>query len=380
MRVGIDARSVYAGHGGIGTYARELVRALARVDQENRYFVLCTERKGPAPIAAAANVTEIRCPAAMLDRRWEQLQLPTLAEDLGLDVLHMTCFGTPVVKPCRVISTIHDVVFRERPDLVAPWLAAYLDRSAAFSAREADWVITVSEHSRQAIGRAYRMPPDRISVIYLAASGGFRPRDRQEAAKRVKKRFGLEGGYVLSVGALEPKKNIDGLLDAFSRLVRDGFPRQVLVVAGGEGGMAYDLGRALRLRRLGGSVRVLGHVPDVDLPSLYTAAGAFVCLSFYEGFGLPPLEAMACGTPTIVSSATSLPEVAGKGALLVDPDEPLEIANTIAKLLTDTALAHELSQRGVERASTFSWEETARQTLQVYATVAGATGAGQCGC
>ena len=370
MRIGIDARSVHPGHGGIGTYARELVRALARIDRQNQYFIVCTDRKGPEPIATAPSVTEISCRAAMLDWGWEQLQLPALAEDLELDVLHLTCFGALIAKPCRVVSTIHDVVFRERPELVEPRLAASLDRAASLAAREADHVITVSDYSREAIGRAYHIPLDRISVVYPAAGSEFRPIARQEAARRVEERFGLQPGYLLYVGALEPKKNIDGLLDAFSRVLRDGFADQVLVLAGGEGGMPYDLERAVRARRIESSVLALGYVPDADLPWLYTAAGAFVYPSFYEGFGLPPLEAMACGTPTIVSRATCLPEVVGEAALLVDPERPEEMAEAIARVLADRALAAELSRRGLEQSGRFSWERAAARTLEVYSLVA----------
>jgi len=370
MRIGIDARSVYPGHGGIGTYARELVRALARIDRQNQYLILCTDRKGPEPIASAANFTEISCSAAMMDWGWEQLQLPALAEDLGMDVLHLTCFGALIAKPCRAVSTIHDVVFRERPELVDPRLAASLDRAASLAAREADHVITVSDYSREAIGRAYHIPLDRISVVYPAAGSEFRPIARQEAARRVEERFGLQPGYLLYVGALEPKKNIDGLLDAFSRVLRDGFADQVLVLAGGEGGMPYDVARAVRMHRLERSVRVLGYVTDDNLLSLHCAASVFVYPSFYEGFGLPPLEAMACGTPTIVSNTTSLPEVVGEAALLVDPERPEEMAEAIARVLADRALAAELSRRGLEQSGRFSWERAAAQTLEVYSLVA----------
>jgi glycosyltransferase involved in cell wall biosynthesis len=371
MRIGIDARSVYSGHGGIGTYVRELVRALARRDQKNQYFVLCTDRKGPEPIASAPNVTEISCPAAMLDWRWEQLQLPTLAEELGLDLVHMTCFGALIAKPCPVVSTIYDVVFRERPELVEPRLAASLDRAASQAAREADHVITLSNHAREAIGRAYGTALDRIMVVYAAPAADFHPRDRSQAEQRMRARFGLAAGYLLYVGALEPKKNIDGLLDAFSHLLQHGFPDQVLVLAGGEGGMPYDVGRAVRLRRLERSVRVLGYLPDEDLPALYAAAGVFVYASLYEGFGLPPLEAMACGTPTVVSNSTSLPEVVGNAALLVDPEDPAAIADATMAVLSDPVLAGDLSRRGRERAKQFTWGNAAVETLQVYRNVVG---------
>ncbi len=375
MRIGIDARSVYPGHGGIGTYVCELVRALVRVDSGNEYVLFSTERKGPTPIALAPNLTETLCPAAMLDRRWEQFELPSLAEALALDVLHMTCFTTPIAKTCPVVATIHDVVFRVRPDLVRPALADYLDRWAGFAAHTADQVITCSHHSCREISRVYGISPQRITVINEAPGPQFRPADRSHAASRVHDRLGLDAGYVLYVGALEPKKNIDGLLDAFAQLLRNGRvpPGMTLALVGGEGGMPYDVDQAVRLRSLGESVRALGYVADEELPFLYRAAGVFVYPSFYEGFGLPPLEAMACGTPTVVSNATSLPEVVGDGALLADPEHPSEIAGAMEKVLLDPAFASALSARGRARAAQFSWEETARSTLQVYQRAAGGT-------
>jgi glycosyltransferase involved in cell wall biosynthesis len=308
----------------------------------------------------------------MLDWRWEQFELPGVAEALGLDLLHMTCFAAPIAKTCPVVTTIHDVVFRVRPDLVRLGLAGCLDRWAGFAAREADHVITCSHHSRQAIGEVYGMSPARITVVYEAPGAQFRPGDRSQAASTARDRFGLEAGYVLYVGALEPKKNIDGLLEAFAQLLRTGVvPRTLqLVLAGGEGGMPYDVDQAVRLRRLDQSVRVLGYLPDEGLPLLYRGAGVFVYPSLYEGFGLPPLEAMACGTPTVVSNTTSLPEVVGEGALLVDPEDPRRIAEAMERVLLDPVLAAELSARGQARAAEFSWERAARETLQVYRDVA----------
>ncbi len=370
MRIGIDARSVYPGHGGIGTYARELARALARVDGHNEYLLFCTERKGTEPIVVAPNVRELICPAAMLDWRWEQLELPTLAQTVGLDVLHLTCFTAPIAKTCAVVSTVHDVVFHVRPDLVEPKLAAYLSRWAEFAARQADRLIAVSQHARQAIADAYGTPLARIAVVYEAPGREFCPRDRAEAAERVRSRFGIDGSYCLYVGALEPKKNIDGLLDAFAELVSDGFSEGSLVLVGGRGGMPYDIEQAVLLRRLQDSVRLLGYVPEAELPFLYRAAAVFIYPSLYEGFGLPPLEAMACGTPTIVSNSTSLPEVVGDAALLADPEDPGQLADAMARVLQDSALSAELSRKGVERSGNFTWEEAARGTLRVYESAA----------
>jgi glycosyltransferase involved in cell wall biosynthesis len=379
MRAGIDARSVYSGHGGIGTYAKELVWALARLDGDSEYFVLRTAHTDTEPLTNASNVTEIGCHAAMLDWRWEQLALPSLAEDLDLDVLHMTCFGAPLAKPCAVVSTVHDVVFRVRPDLVDPKLAASLDRAARQAARCADRVLTVSEFSARAIVEAYEVPAHRISVVYPGVGESFVPGNRGEAVARVRGRFGLEPGFVLYVGAIEPKKNIDGLLEAIAMLVRGDHPELTLALVGGRGGMDYDVGQAVLIRRLESSVRVLGYVAEQDLLALYRAAGVFVYPSRYEGFGLPPLEAMACGTPTVVANTTSLPEVVGEAGLLVDPEHPESIAEAVDRVLTSPELAAELRTQGLQRAAQFTWQQTAEQTLEVYRETA-AKARIPCGC
>jgi glycosyltransferase involved in cell wall biosynthesis len=381
MHIGIDARSVHPGHGGIGTYVRELVGALTEIDGTDHYTIFRAAAGTQDAIVYAPNVTEVACAAGMLDWRWEQLKLPTLIDELDLDVVHMTCFAAPLVHACPVVTTVHDVVFRARPDLVDPGLATCLDQATRLAAQSADHLIAVSEHARESICSAYGVDREHISVTHEAPARIFRPVGRQPAREWVGASYGVDSDYVLYVGALEPKKNLDGLLEAFSQ-VRRRLARDVtLVMVGGQGGMRFDVHQALALHHLHGAVRVLGRVPEEDLPLLYSAASVFVYPSFYEGFGLPPLEAMACGTPTVVSNATSLPEVVGSAAWTVDPEDVTGIAEAIAATLTDGELAQRLSRDGLRRARDFSWQETARRTRCVYEQVAASRrGASQCAC
>jgi glycosyltransferase involved in cell wall biosynthesis len=366
VRIVIDCRCVFAGCGGIGRYARHLTEALARVNDYDQFAVLRSEQRSNGLMVTQPNFRELPVPAAMLDAGWEQMQLPSLLEEMGADLYHNPTFAVPVVRVCRQVATIHDVVFRDRPDLVQPSLREYLDRATSAAVQAADRIITVSEHSRQRLGQVYRVEPSKVDVTPEAADPRFRPLYGGARETEFRKRFGIEGPYLLYVGSLEPKKNIDNLLAAFVRAKREHDLPHVLVLAGGGGGMPYDAQEAAQAFGADGSVVITGYLPEDLLPYAYNAADAFIYPSLYEGFGLPPLEAMACGTPTIVSHATSLPEVVGEGALLVDPEDVAAMAEAMGRLVGDPELRSRLSERGLERAGQFSWQATALRTLGTY--------------
>lgn len=366
MRVVVDCRCVFAGCGGIGSYAAALVRALARVDAEDEFIILRSASQAGEPIVLDANFREQTVPAAMLDAEWEQLQLPAVLEDLRPDLYHNPTFSLPLVRPCRLVTTIHDVVFHHRPDLVAPWLRRYLSQWTAVAAGVADRVITVSEYSRHAILAAYGAGREGIDVIYEAAeTDRFFPRYGGIIENELRKRYGIVGPYVLYVGSLEPKKNLDVLIEAFAQ-VAAAIAGLTLVLAGGAGGAAYDVHEALACFGIADRAVVTGFLPERYLPAAYAAARLFVYPSLYEGFGLPPLEAMASGVPTIVANATSLPEVAGEAAVLVDPADPGCLAAAMRRLLTDEAERQQRVSAGLLRAQQFSWQKAALETLRTY--------------
>jgi glycosyltransferase involved in cell wall biosynthesis len=365
MRIVIDCRCVFDGCGGIGNYTRSLVQALGKVNSRDEVTLLHSSARPWHPILDQPNARSLPVPAAMLDGDWEQFELPVLLEELGAHLYHNPTFALPIVSPCPLVTTIHDVVFHYRPDLVEPGLCRYLQQAAATASRVATRIITVSEYSRQSIASAYGIDPEAIDVIYEAADlqrfcrkyGGA-----LEDEFRAKHR--LRGPFVLYVGSLEPKKNIDRLLAAFGA-IRDSIPHQ-LVLAGGTGGMPYDVHEAISELRLEDRVTVTGFIPDALLPVAYNAADVFVYPSLYEGFGLPPLEAMACGVPTVVSTATSLPEVVGDAAVMVDPLDVDALAAALLRVTTDEKLRAELAIAGPARAAEFSWQRAALQTMQCY--------------
>ncbi len=273
MRIANDCRCVFPGCGGIGNYTRELVRALARVDSRDEFVLLCGDLRGRSELVRQANFRQAYYPAAMLDEDWEQLELPAILEELAVDLYHNPTFAVPIVRSCRTVSTIHDVVFHCRPDLVHPRLRGYLAKWSEIAAHVADRIITVSSYSRAAIGDAYGIPAGKVDVIHEAAdTDRFQPRYGGAVEDEFRARYRIRGPFILYVGSLEPKKNIDRLLDAFAATKATGALPHVLALAGGDGGMPYDAGEAVRERDLGASVVVTGFLPDALLPVAYNAA------------------------------------------------------------------------------------------------------------
>ncbi len=263
----------------------------------------------------------------------------------------------------RVVSLYDAIAFRY-PDGY-PWFNNFLHRRyVPATLQNVDGILTVSEHAREELVHFLSLPRARIAIALLAASGSFRP-IHPESARRVAARYGLEGPYILSVAAQQARKNLAALVAAFSQLYAD-FPSHRLAIAGPTlwryGGLREQIA-ALRLEK---AVTVLGYANEEDLAGLYGGADLFVFPSLYEGFGLPVLEAMACGTPVVCSSTTSLPEVTGGAALMVDPTSVEALAEAMARVLTDQALRRELRERGLARAGELTWERTARSTVGAY--------------
>jgi glycosyltransferase involved in cell wall biosynthesis len=234
-------------------------------------------------------------------------------------------------------------------------------------------VIALSEYARNDIVNTYQVSPHKISVIPLAAGDHFRPISSEEELQRVRQTYGIEGEYMLSVGAIQPRKNLGRLVAAYSHL-RGAKPEGKLpkLVLAGKCAWLYDETlRAIKELELSNSIILTGYVPESDLPALYSGALCFIYPSYFEGFGLPPLEAMQCGVPVIVGDRTSLPEVVGDAAVLVDPFDVNALAAAIEKVVSDSDLRAKLSVQGLARAKLFEWRETARQTLAVYQKAAG---------
>lgn len=363
MRIGIDARIVHYSRAGIGQYTVQLIQALASVVQDDEFLIFqsCKDRMTLVN-HPQFHRWSLRTPS---HHRLEQLTLPLEMALTDQDLLHSPDFIPPFRRHYKSVITIHDLAFLLFPNLLTREAARYYGQIDV-AARLTDHIIAVSESTKRDIIRLVGAPEQRISVIYEAANPIFRPLKGVNAAEWVRQRYGIPGDFVLFVSTIEPKKNLSTLLEAF-RCLLDTYRLNVkLVVAGGRGWLFQDVFETVQRRNLENHVLFLGRVPSEELLWLYNAASVMVHPALYEGFGLTPLEAMACGTPVIVSNVSSLPEVVGDAGLLVDPKDAEGFAVAMWRVLQDPALRAELSEKGLRRARNFSWEKTARETLALY--------------
>ena len=367
LRIAIDAHSVGTGLAGNESYATNLIEALAEIDQFNLYTLYVTRKQ-------AVERFENRWPNFTVRSTLPHsplIRIPlTLSAELRknrVDVLHVQ-FTAPPMAPCPVVVSVHDLSFEHLPQTFKRRSRMQLRLTVRRSARLASQVITLSNHARADIINTYRINPDKVTAIPLAAPAHFTRITDDKELQRVKQTYGIDGSYILCVGSVQPRKNIARLLHAYSLLRRDGPTGKLpkLVIAGKLAWLFEETLRTIDHLNLKDSVIMPGYVRDADLPALYSGARCFVYPSYFEGFGLPPLEAMKCGTAVIVGNQTSMPEVVGDAAQLVDPFNVEDIAAGIRKVIINDALRSALEARGLERAKRFDWLETARKTLEVY--------------
>ncbi len=368
MLIGIDAsRATTARRTGTETYALRLIQALLRLDAGHRYR-LYTNARPPAgllwPPGAALAGAEVR--AIPFPRLWTHLRLSAEMLAQPPDVLFVPAHVIPVVHPRRSVVTVHDLGYLRYPEAHRRRDRLYLDWSTRWSARQAAAVLADSAATKADLVAAYRIAADKVHVVYLGRDEGLTRISDPGALAETRARHGLAQRYLLYVGTLQPRKNLARVLDAFAAIASRPELADVQLVLAGKRGWLYDalFAQAARLN-LGDRVRFPGYVPDADLPALLSGAQAFVFPSLYEGFGIPVLEAGACGVPVITSNTSSLPEVAGDAAILVDPHDVDAIAQAMYRLVTDDALRAELARRGQENVKRFSWEKCARETLAV---------------
>lgn len=346
------------------------MRALSRVDGTNEYQVFVRDAAGAAaqfPALRGFSFREV-WPSSIWFRH--PIGFPIALRRCRPDVLHVQYFVPPLMR-CPVVVTVHDVSFAVRPEYFSRRDRLMLGALVGPSLRRAAWVITDTQYTRADLVATYELDPARIAVIPLAADPRYRPLDPDECLAAVSARHGLPGPFILYVGTLQPRKNVANLVRSYGMLRRrTGLPHKLLI-AGKPKYMFEDVFLAIEQCGYADDVVFAGFVPDEDLPLYYSAAAAFAFPSRYEGFGLPVLEAMACGTPVVCSNASCLPEVAGDAALLADPERPEEFCEALQRVLTDPSLAGSLRQRGLCRAAEFSWDRTARETLEIYRRAAG---------
>jgi glycosyltransferase involved in cell wall biosynthesis len=293
---------------------------------------------------------------------WEQTVWPWLAWRDGLTLMHSMAFVLPWLRPCPTIVTIYDLSFIYYPEAFPAWQRLYLNVQTAHACRRAHQLITISESGRQDVQRRFGVPPARIGVVRPGVNPAFQPLP-PDAVTRFRQEQNLPERFILHVGTLQPRKNLPLLLEAFAQLLA---PDVELVLVGGKGWLFEEIFAKVEALGLQERVRFAGYVPDEALPWWYNAATLLVFPSMYEGFGLPVVEAMACGTPVLAANSSSIPEAAGEAALYFEPDDVAGLTERMALLLTDTAVSDQLRQQGPIQARQFSWARAGQETAVIY--------------
>jgi glycosyltransferase involved in cell wall biosynthesis len=367
LRIAIDARKLR--DYGIGTYVRNLLRHLSRQDHTTEYVLLCRGEDCGMAAQLGENFRAVPERAAAYSFR-EQLSVPLDLRREAVDLFHAPHYVLPPLTPCRSVVTIHDCIHLRFPQYLPNRFAhAYARASLWFSTHRSARVLTVSEASKRDILHYFRVPESKIDVIYNAIDERFGAPPEPDEVERVRERYQLNDPFVLYAGNIKPHKNLERLIEAFHMLRRHDADHVKLLIIGDEISKYATLRRAVHRYKLHKHVRFFGFVPDRTLAVLYRLARVFVFPSLYEGFGLPPLEAMASGTPVITSNVSSLPEVVGDAALLIDPYSPEAIADAMRRVLADDALRDDLRTRGLIRAREFSWDRSVARVREIYGEV-----------
>ncbi|MBF0554266.1 MAG: glycosyltransferase family 4 protein [Nitrospirae bacterium] len=367
MKVGFDACRIVEQKTAVGIYAAELLFQFSRLNTPHTFILFHNSLfKMPEPVPADLPVrTSLRRKVLF----WNIIDLPKMIRKEGIDIFHAPYnFGGPIKKICPLIITVHDLIPVMFPEYCSRKFRTIAQISYRLSIPQADRIITISEASKRDIVRLYGCE-DKIRVIPQGVSDNFRVIKDTGLIENTLKRLHLPGEYILYVGKLEVRKNIATIIDAYSRLKKGAWDIPPLVLVG-KPGVGFDLiQRKIESAKLGKAVYHLNYVAEEDLPAVYNGALLFVFPSFYEGFGFPPLEAMACGTPVICSNVSSLPEVVGDGGMLIPPNDVESLKNAMNEVLFNRDYASKLAEKGLKRASLFSWRQTAIKTINIYKEV-----------
>lgn len=361
---------------GISFYIQKLLDNLPVVDPKIRYTAFVGQRQG-SPWHSDAGPSGLRCRSSRLPTQrpmlriwWEQAIQPWSNHQAGVDLSHGMAFVGPLLGACPFVITVHDLSFLRYPQSFRAPNRFYLRLFTRLSAQRAQRVIAVSESTKRDLVQQYGLSRNKVDVIHNGVDPSFHPLPAaQVTAFRAAR--GLPHQFLLFVGTLEPRKNVAGLVEAYARLAK---PRPPLMLVGGKGWLYDEVFALVEARNLTDEVQFVGYVPAEELPAWYNAATVFVYPSFYEGFGLPPLEAMACGTPVVTSSASALPEVVGQAGLMVDPGDPDALTAAMERALTDLDLREQMQSAGIAQAAGFSWRKTALHTAACYWRAMGTEG------
>ncbi len=367
MKIAIEARPVKWSYGtGIGNYTYSLINKLNEIDHKNEYTFLCPDNQPNSYIPFSRDYSFYSLPK---DDHREEIEIPFWLSKEQVDLFHLpqNGFRIPAQCSCKLVVTVHDLIPYFLPEMVRPSFLKRFTSEMPVIVDRSDRIITVSNTSKQDIINVFKINPNKIVVIPSAPTLSYHPLPNVETRNWLYKNYGLKKPYILYVGGLNPRKNVAELVYAYSKIRRDLPKGQSLVILGPDGkhrSKLQILGEALNITNE--ELIFPGFIDTAELPYFYNGADLFVYPSLYEGFGLPPIEAMACGTPVITSNVSSLPEVVGEAALTINPYDTLSLAESILKVLSDEALRLELSKKGLRHSSKYNWNSIVSQVLKVY--------------
>jgi len=373
--IAIDYTPAYDQGGGIGRLVRDLITALSIEDSLTSYrlFVAGASRSQlPPPPGPNFTWHPVPLSAEWMARLWQRARLPLPVNWLTghIDLYHATDFVLPPVsRGIKTILTVHDLSFVRVPETAAPNLRAYLNVVVPRSVLKADHIIADSQATKDDLCALYGTSPDKVTVLLSGVDPRFAPVTNDTLLKSVRDRYSIgEQPYIFCIGTVQPRKNYSRVIQALAQLRAEGLDLQ-LVIAGGKGWLEDEMYRTLKDAQMQNYVHLIGFARDADLPALYSGAALTAFPSLYEGFGLPILESMACGTPVVTANVSSLPEVAGEAALLIDPYDVPGLTDAIRRLVTDDILRSTLIQRGYQQMKHSTWSKAARQLRAVYERV-----------
>lgn len=375
MRIGIEAQRLFRPHKhGMDVVALELIRAIQRTDTQNEYFIFVKPDTDHKCLQDTDNVKIVEIPGSNY-ALWEQLQLPRFAHKYKLDVLHCTANTAPFFCDVPLVLTLHDVIFMEKKErkssssayqrygnMYRSWIVPHVTKKAT-------QVVTVSNYEKGQITAQLPLREDKISVVYNGLSTYFRRPSTPAQEALVKQRYHLPAQFLFFLGNTDPRKNLTNVLEAFSKLAEKEENIELVIGSLSEQNIENELIK-LNLLHLRRRIRCIGYVPDFLLPIIYKQAEVFLYPSLHEGFGLPILEAMSCGTPVVTSTSTAMPEVAGDAAFLVNPYDVNDILRGLEEALTHNTLRSSKVTAGLQRVNQFSWDTSARQMQEIYQSIA----------
>jgi glycosyltransferase involved in cell wall biosynthesis len=368
MKIGIDARAAKLYRGtGIGTYTYQLINCLNKIDNINDYLLFMPKNANiDINFSKKFQINDIN--EKISSNFWDQVNVPNILNNRDIELYHVpqNGVGLPLDKKCPFVITLHDIIPYKMPETVSDRYLHIFNEELPKIVSLCDGIITVSQFSKNDIAKAFNFPANKIYVTYLAAENIYKPLDKKISKEIIKKNYGITDDFILYVGGFSPRKNIIGLLNAFEKLLSKTSKDLKLVIAGTKGKSYKDYKCCAEKLHIRDKVIFPGFIPVNHMPYLYNSAKLFVYLSLYEGFGLPPIEAMACGVPVVSSNVTSLPEILKDCSLLVNPRNEDDIYNSLYRGLNDTDLRFDLIQKGLIINKNLTWENTAASTLNAY--------------